>query len=133
MRTLLFILLFSVSLTAQEKKGNATQNVFITTIDGKSSLDAPIEMTRNELYKSAVSLQARNTGQTVPKVIALEVFVPGHPAIQIKGDKLDEETKNKINSLKDGNAVAIRGLVAKISAEETLDYRTVPTSILLKG
>ena len=134
MRTLLFILLFSISLAAQEKKqDSAQQNVFTTTVDGKTSFDSAIEMTRDELYKSVISLQAKSAGQSVPKVIALEVFIPGHPAIQIKGDKLDEATKNKINSLENGNAIAIRGVVTRINADEALDYRTVPTSILIKG
>ena len=134
MRTLLFILLFSISLTAQEKKeNNARQNVFTTTIDGKSSADGSLEMTRDELFKSAIGLKAKNDGQALPKIMALEVFIPGYPAIQIKGDKLDEETKAKINKLEDGNVIVIKGIVARTVADESLDHYIVRTTILLKS
>jgi hypothetical protein len=117
MKLLLLTLLFSISVAAQNTP-KKSDNVFTTTVDGKSAYSGNIELKRDQVLNGPVALKPDRESQTIPKISGLELFIPGYPVVNVKGDKLDEEAKNKIKGLKKGEMVVIRVIPQKASENE---------------
>lgn len=106
---LAFLLLFSISLSAQTKKAS---NTLHTAVNGKTYdyNGKPVPMTKTAVINSTISLKSDNPDQELPAIKKLEVFIPGYPALLIDGNKIDKATADKINSSPEGNAIVIRAL-----------------------
>lgn len=106
---LAFLLLFSISLSAQTKKVSTKLH---TAVDGKTYdyNGKPVPMTKTAVINSTITLQSDNPDHELPAIKKLEVLIPGYPALLMDGNKIDRATAVKINKAPKGNAIVIRAL-----------------------
>ena len=118
MRPILFLLLFfQISLYAQTDK-KATPGAPYTALNGKTfekkSLDqndVGLKVTIQEVIDVTITLKPADSGDAVPKIKSLEVYIPGYPAISIEGNKFDQATIDKIRTVKKGNVIVVHAKV----------------------
>ena len=118
MKSILFILLFfQVSLYAQTNDKKATPDAPYTALNGKTferkslnETDGGLKVTMKEIINGTITLKPAATGDTVPKIKSLEVFIPGYPAINIEGNKFDQATIDKARTIKKGDIIVVRAI-----------------------
>lgn len=111
MRSILLLLLFfqfSVYAQTETKSPDGKKKLYFTLINGKSYSGNNLKLTRNEIIDAKITLKGKEENEAIPAIKALEIYVPGYPALYIEGTEIDRETASKIEKTKAGNVVVIK-------------------------